>query len=169
MSIFSFNHAGEMARPKSEDKRRAILSAATKVFAERGLGAPTSAISSEAKVAEGMLFVYFQTKDDLVNALYREIKGEMAAAMASGLPRDRGVRDKLRYVWDNYVGWGIANPLQHDALKQIEVWNGLTRESREAGAASFPELQAMAEAAVEASLARSPRPRRPPVRPQRQR
>ena len=64
-----------MARPKSEDKRNAILDAATRVFAERGLAAaPTSEISRRAGVADGTLFTYFKTKDDLINALYREIK-----------------------------------------------------------------------------------------------
>ena len=44
-----------MARPKSEDKRNAILDAATRVFAERGLtAAPTSEISKQAGVAEGL-------------------------------------------------------------------------------------------------------------------
>jgi len=42
-----------MARPKSEDKRNAILDAATRLFAERGLtAAPTSEISKQAGVAE---------------------------------------------------------------------------------------------------------------------
>ena len=66
-----------MARPKSEDKRNAILSAATEVFAERGLSAATSAISTAAGVAEVPLFTYFKTKDELINALYREIKLEL--------------------------------------------------------------------------------------------
>jgi len=60
------------ARPKSEDKRNAILDAATRLFAERGLtAAPTSEISKQAGIAEGTLFTYFKTKDDLINALYR--------------------------------------------------------------------------------------------------
>ncbi len=51
-----------MARPKSEDKRNAILDAATRVFAERGLtAAPTSEISRRAGVADGTLFTYFKT------------------------------------------------------------------------------------------------------------
>ena len=50
-----------MARPKSEDKRNAILDAATRVFAERGLtAAPTSEISKQAGVAEETLFTYFE-------------------------------------------------------------------------------------------------------------
>ncbi|MCW3058267.1 MAG: TetR family transcriptional regulator, partial [Capsulimonas sp.] len=71
-----------MARPKSEDKRKAILTAATQVFAERGLGhSPTSEISRRAGVAEGTLFTYFKTKDELVCALYQELKQQMAGAM----------------------------------------------------------------------------------------
>src|ERR1700677_5342985 len=76
-----------MAKPRSEDKRNSILSAATKVFAERGLGAPTAAITSAAGIAEGSLFTYFKTKDELINALYRELKLELADAMMSGFPR----------------------------------------------------------------------------------
>src|SRR5208282_1032371 len=67
-----------MAKPKSEDKRNAILSAAAQVFAERGLGAPTAAITKAAGIAEGSLFTYFKTKDELINALYRELKLELA-------------------------------------------------------------------------------------------
>ncbi len=137
-----------MARPKSEDKRNAILSAATQVFAERGLGAATSAISSAAGVAEGTLFTYFKTKDELVNALYREIKLELADAMMSGFPRKKSVRHRLQHVWNQYVEWGVANPMQHRVLKQIEVWGGLTEESKAAGSAPFAEIQMMAEDAA---------------------
>ena len=54
-----------MARPRSEDKRTAILEAATEVVAVLGVGAPTAKIAKGAGVAEGTLFTYFATKDDL--------------------------------------------------------------------------------------------------------
>src|SRR3984885_4064785 len=111
-----------MARPKSEDKRNAILTAATEVFAERGLSAATSAISSAAAVAEGTLFTYFKTKDELINALYREMKLELADAMMSGFPRKQSVRHRLEHVWNGYLQWGVSNPLQQKVLKQIQVW-----------------------------------------------
>src|ERR1700734_3972537 len=105
-----------MARAKSEDKRNAILSAAATVFAERGLGAATSAISYEAGVAEGTLFTYFKTKDEMVNALYREIKLELADAMMSGFPRRVSIRNRLQHVWNCYTDWGIKNPVQQKVL-----------------------------------------------------
>jgi len=137
-----------MARLKSEDKRSSILLAATQIFAERGLGAPTAAITAAAGVAEGTLFTYFKTKDELVNALYREIKVELADAMMSAFPRKASVRHRLRHVWNQYVEWGIAHPVQHKVLKQISVWDGLTEESKAAGAAPFLEIKTMVDEAV---------------------
>jgi AcrR family transcriptional regulator len=137
-----------MAKPKSEDKRNAIVFAATQVFAERGLGAPTAAITSAAGIAEGSLFTYFKTKDELINALYREIKLELADAMMTGFPRKKSVRHRLEHVWNGYVEWGVANPNQQRVLKQIQVWAGLTEESKKAGQAPFAEIQRTAEDAV---------------------
>jgi AcrR family transcriptional regulator len=149
MSIYSIKG---MPRAKSEDKRNAILSAATEVFAERGLGAPTSAISHVAGVAEGTLFTYFTTKDELVNALYREIKLELADAMMSDFPRRAGVRERFQHVWDRYVIWGVTNPAQQKVLQQMMVWSGLTEESKCAGITPFLEIEKMAEAAVSQRL-----------------
>src|ERR1700689_4325064 len=119
-----------MARPKSEDKRNAILDAATRLFAERGLtAAPTSEISKQAGVAEGTLFTYFRTKDDLINSLYREIKLELADAMMSDFPRKKNVGTRMRHVWDRYVNWGIANPKQRKVLGQLTVSEVVVRQN----------------------------------------
>src|SRR6202051_1230431 len=130
-----------MAKAKSEDKRNAILSAAIQVFAERGLSAPTAAITSAAGIAEGSLFTYFKTKDELVNVLYRELKVELADSMMSGFPRKQSVRHRLEHVWNGYLQWGVANPDPQKALKQIQVWGGLTQESKQAGSAPFPDIE----------------------------
>ena len=145
-----------MARPKSEDKRNAILDGATRLFAERGLAAaPTSEISERAGVAEGTLFTYFKTKDDLINALYREIKLELADAMMSDFPRKKNVRTRLRHVWDRYVNWGIANPRQRKVLAQLTVSEVLTKESKAAGGAPFVEFQTMIRDAIEQRVFRN--------------
>jgi AcrR family transcriptional regulator len=145
-----------VARPKSEDKRNAILDAATRLFAERGLtAAPTSEISKQAGVAEGTLFTYFKTKDDLINALYREIKLELADAMMSDFPRKKNVGTRLRHVWDRWVNWGIASPNQRKVLAQLTVSEVLTKESRDAGSAPFVEFQIMFRDAIEQRVFRN--------------
>ena len=144
-----------MARPKSYDKRNAILAAATRVFAERGLSAaPTSAISQAAGVAEGTLFTYFATKDDLLNALYQEIKLELADALITDLARRRTVRGKLRHIWDRYVGWGAANPAKRNVLAQLQTSTQLTAASRAIGYAPFAEVEAMVRDSVAQKILR---------------
>jgi AcrR family transcriptional regulator len=145
-----------VARPKSEDKRNAILDAATRLFAERGLAAaPTSEISKLAGVAEGTLFTYFATKDDLINLLYRAIKLELADCMMSDFPRKKKIGTRLRHVWDRYVNWGIANPKQRKVLAQLQVSEVLTKESRNAGGAPFVEFQTMIRDAIEQRIFRN--------------
>jgi AcrR family transcriptional regulator len=148
-----------VARPKSEDKRNAILDAATRLFAERGLAAsPTSEISKLAGVAEGTLFTYFGTKDELINSLYREIKLELADAMMSDFPRKKNVRSRMRHVWDRYVRCGIANPKQRKVLGQLLVSEVLTKESRAAGSAPFVEFQTMIRDGIEGRVFRNDLP-----------
>ena len=138
-----------MARPRSEDKRLAILKAAAALIAQQGLSAtPTSDITKRAKVAEGTLFTYFKTKDELINALYRHIKSELAAVLMSDFPSDANERDRMEHVWNQFVQWGVANPQSRRVLQQVEGSNRLTRESKTFGEAPFEEIDQTAKAAI---------------------
>lgn len=132
-----------MARPKSDDKRLAILAAATRVFAERGLAAsPTSAISKAAGVAEGTLFTYFGTKDVLMNELYRDIKAEIADAVLAGAPGG-GTRAQIAHVWDHFVDWGVANPDKCKVIAQLGLTSCLSEDTRAAGIRPFLALETL--------------------------
>jgi AcrR family transcriptional regulator len=54
------------------DNRRAILSAARRVFAERGYRVPLNAIAREAGVGQGVLYRHFPTRLDLAFAVFEE-------------------------------------------------------------------------------------------------
>src|ERR1700761_3782755 len=110
-----------MARPKSDDKRNAILAAATEVVAEQGLAAPTAKIAKLAGVAEGSLFTYFATKDELLNQLYRELKSDLRETMLSALPQAATTRNKLSHAWQRYVHWGVNFPKKRQVLAQLGV------------------------------------------------
>jgi len=61
--------AGGKRAENKEKTKQAILQAALELFAERGFyRTPTKSISNRARIAEGTLFNYFPTKEDL--ALY---------------------------------------------------------------------------------------------------
>jgi AcrR family transcriptional regulator len=143
-----------VARLKSANKRNAILLAATEKVAERGAGATTASIANSAGVSEGTIFTYFETKDELLNEIYREIKLDLADAMMSDFPRRTSVRNRLRHVWNRYVEWGAENPSKHRSLQQIAMWAGLTGDSKAAGSAPFVEIQQMHKEATDGGLLR---------------
>jgi AcrR family transcriptional regulator len=122
-----------MARPKSDDKRTAILAAATRIIVTQGLSAPTMGIAKEAGVANGSLFTYFKTKADLFNQLYLELKAEMASATLKNLPVSAELHEQFFHTWRNWMNWASSNPQKRRALAQLGVSDEITTETRAAG------------------------------------
>src|ERR1700724_751438 len=119
-----------MARPLSDDKRTAILEAATEVVAMLGVSAPTAKIAKSAGVAEGSLFTYFANKDELLNRLYLELKMDLRDAVITGYPAGKSLVDRSRHFWDRYIGWGSAHPLKRRAMRQLAVSDRVTAETK---------------------------------------
>ena len=119
-----------MPRPRSDEKRSAILQAATRIIVTQGLGAPTAGIAKEAGVANGSLFTYFETKTELFNQLYLELKGDMAAAALAGLPDDADLRDRLFHVWRNWTIFAVSSPEKRRALAQLGVSDEISAQTR---------------------------------------
>ncbi len=120
-----------MARPLSEEKRNALLEAAANAIAAEGVGVSTSRIAKEAGVATGSLFLYFPTKDDLLNQLYATIKQEIAESMLADYPKEADVSERMRNVWTAYLKWGVANPSKRLAMSQLSVSHRITKEVRD--------------------------------------
>jgi AcrR family transcriptional regulator len=123
-----------MPRPKSDDKRSAILAAATRIIVTQGLSAPTMGIAKEAGVANGSLFTYFETKPDLFNALYLELKAEMASTAMRGVRKNDELREQVFHVWQNWMNWARSFPEKRRALAQLGVSDEITPATRAAAA-----------------------------------
>jgi AcrR family transcriptional regulator len=137
-----------VARPRSEDKRNAILEAATEIVAEQGVSAPTARIAKRAGVAEGSLFTYFENKDALLNQLYLELKSDLRHAMLDGFPAAQRIAVQARHVWNGYVDWGVAHPQKRKAMSQLAVSDRISPQSKEAGMAGFSQVNAMLQESV---------------------
>jgi AcrR family transcriptional regulator len=122
-----------MARPRSEDKRNAIMAAAARVIVTHGLSAPTATIAQEAGVSNGSLFTYFETKADLFNQLYLELKTAVASAAVAGLPAKAELRKQVFHAWSNWMDWAVSNPEKRRALAQLGVSDEITQATRAAG------------------------------------
>src|SRR5438105_14230773 len=78
-------------------KRERILSAAVHVFAEKGFfGAKVSEIAREAGVADGTIYLYFKSKDDLLICLFEDRMARINSALRESLARELTPTQKLR-------------------------------------------------------------------------
>lgn len=130
-----------MARPKSEEKRIALLESAAHILAEHGIAAaPTSQIAKRAGVAEGTLFRYFETKDVLFNELYVYIKNGMCVQLTKRYITTGNFEERFRSLWNAYIDWGLANPIQNKAVNQLTVSSVITEESQKRSYELFPDV-----------------------------
>lgn len=84
---------------KSEETRRRILEAALEVFRERGFERATMReIASQAEVAVGAAYYYFDSKDAIVMAFYERSQGEMVPAIAALLDGCKTLEARLKAV-----------------------------------------------------------------------
>jgi len=125
-----------MARIKSPGKRTAILRAAVREIAQSGLGAATAKIASRAGVAAGTLFTYFPTKEQLLNELYLELKGETYAWVNAKFPGKGSLEHRAHHIWSSYLDWAIAFPEKRKVSVQLNVSDVITPATREKTAAA---------------------------------
>ncbi|MDQ7787804.1 MAG: TetR/AcrR family transcriptional regulator [Thermodesulfovibrionales bacterium] len=92
---------------KSEDKadkRTLILDAAMKTFVKRGYSdTRVSEIAAEAKVAEGTLYNYFPSKEEILLALFDEKWGGILDKIKKKISRLNDPNDKLKAIFSMVV------------------------------------------------------------------
>lgn len=120
-----------MARPRSEEKQQALLQAATDIFAEQGLAAPTSAIARKAGVSEGTLFRYFENKDVLLSAVCDYLLDEMECLLTQSLQGVLPGKDQMQVAWNAYIDWALANPAAYATGNKLMVSGKLSSAQME--------------------------------------
>jgi AcrR family transcriptional regulator len=120
------------------------MSAATRIIAAEGLGASTAAIAKAAGVSNGSLFTYFETKADLLNELYIELKTEMASAASDGLGSG-DIRQQTYQMWADWLAWATSCPEKRRALRHLDVSDDVTPESHQTASQAMKGVAALLE------------------------
>lgn len=111
-------------RPLVDDKRRLILDAALRAFAERGYhGTTVPEVADAAGVGTGTLYRYFEHKEALVNEVYRDAKQRLRSALLVGAPEvDLSKLDAAEQwfheLWRRLGAFAKAEP---DAFRFLEM------------------------------------------------
>src|ERR671910_3191969 len=126
-----------MAKAAPVDKRRIILDAAVRVFARQGFHTcRVSDIADEAGVAYGLVYHYFQSKDEVLDTLFLERWDVLLEAIreidASGEPARAKLRAIAGFIIDSY---------RHDPELMKVIIVEVTRAANSFGRTHLPEIR----------------------------
>ena len=125
------------AAKTAPDKRRMILDAAVRVFARQGFHhCRVSDVADEAGVAYGLVYHYFDSKEEILNTLFLERWQIMLDAIGEIDARDLPSRDKLRSV----AGF-IIDSYRHDPDLMKVIIVEVTRAANSFGALHLDEIR----------------------------
>ena len=97
--------------PSHPDRRESILEAALACFVERGFhGTAIPQIAEKANIAAGTIYHYFDSKETLVNELYRQWKGAISKHVFAAFPATATTREQFRVIWNEMVKFALAHP-----------------------------------------------------------
>jgi TetR/AcrR family fatty acid metabolism transcriptional regulator len=86
-------------RSISADRRRTLLEAAVRVFARRGYhAARVGDIAEEAGVAHGLLYHYFNSKEEVLETVFRDTWTDLLGAVREVERSGEDAREQLRQV-----------------------------------------------------------------------
>jgi AcrR family transcriptional regulator len=119
------------------DKRRAILDAAIRVFARQGFhSARVSDVATEAGVAYGLVYHYFDSKDQMLNELFSE-RWSLLIDASEKVQRGSGsVREKLGGV----AGFIIESYRHEPELMKVIIVE-VTRAANSFGRTHLAEIR----------------------------
>jgi TetR/AcrR family transcriptional regulator, fatty acid metabolism regulator protein len=119
------------------DKRRLILDAGVRVFARRGFHhCRVSDVADEAGVAYGLVYHYFNSKEEILNTLFLERWQIMLDAIAEIDASERDARDKLYAV----AGF-IIESYRHDPDLMKVIIVEVTRAANSFGALHLEKIR----------------------------
>jgi TetR/AcrR family transcriptional regulator, fatty acid metabolism regulator protein len=125
-----------MAKAPPVDRRRQILDAAIRVFARQGFHAcRVSDIAREAGVAYGLVYHYFDSKDQVLNELFVERWSLLLQAIEEVDARPIPPRAKL----DEVAGF-IIDSYRHDPELMKVIIVEVTRAANSFGRTHLPEI-----------------------------
>lgn len=109
-----------------------IFQAALKLVSSKGLaGVTMSDISKAAGIATGTLYVYFKSKDELINALFANCRENSVAHSFKGYDPAQPYKVGFRHIWLNILRYRLNNFDEAVFMEQCYHSPFITAETRE--------------------------------------
>ena len=98
-------------KPANECKKDLILKTTLELISEFGLkGTTISQISKRAKLSPGIIYYYFDSKDEILHNLYRDLESAFIELVNIDDPLAKPILECYENLWLRTYDFGIENP-----------------------------------------------------------
>ena len=134
-----------------EDKHQAILDAALILISKHGFhGTPMSMVAKEAKVSVGNIYNYFESKDELIDELYKSVKRASGQAVLFNFDQNQSIKNQIRQIIESVFRYAVWHPQEMAFIKQYTHSPYYRPETdTEIGKKSLPTLKIFEQAREE--------------------
>lgn len=109
-----------MVRSINSDKREKFLQSALTLFVKNGVfETSTASIAKAAGTAAGTLFLYFSTKQELINSLTLEITQELTDKIKNNLSPTLSAKESFWGIWDATTQYFLENTNAYLFIRQV--------------------------------------------------
>ena len=100
-----------MPKLKDDQKLKDIQTAAIKLVNKTGfIGLKMAEVASEAKLATGTLYIYYKSKEALINDVYQTTKLEMIHVFLDPKHASGNFYSTFKRMWYSYFNFCLSNP-----------------------------------------------------------
>lgn len=111
----------ERKQREREQRREAIIEAASQVFIRKGLNGTTmDEIAAKAELSKATLYLYFANKEELFLAVLVIVSNVFCEVMASGQSEGKDVLTNLHALGESYISFYRQYPAYYKLLNSLE-------------------------------------------------
>ncbi len=126
---------------KDPEKVELIFAATLRLVRDNNLTALNmAAIGKEAKLGMGTIYGYFKSKDELINSLFKKLKGKNLDRIYAGLSPDAPFKVNMKKLVDNYIDNRVRYFSEHYFVEQCANSHFLDEEARAINQNSYTRL-----------------------------
>ena len=138
---------------KTKDKKAALFRATLELISEQGFhGTPMSQIAQRANIGVGTIYRYFPSKEDLINALYLDVKVRLIQNTMRNSLEGMPIREAFSLIFRNVVDYFVENPAELLFMEQYANSPLITTATQDSGFQMFKPINQLFDEASKENL-----------------
>lgn len=104
---------------KTSDKRSKIMQVALELLAEHGFHRVSmSMIAGKANVAVGTIYIYFNSKDELIDELFLDLERRIVTTLQENYSAKSTIREQFLFLTSKFLSFFLENTIQFRYFEQ---------------------------------------------------